>query len=107
MKCITVLYPAKGNDGFDYQFYLRRHVPLIEDILGRSLHRLEVRRGQPAPDGTPPTYAAVISIWIADWAAYERAMSKRAQELIDEVPLFTKAMPIIQTDEVFYPATGA
>ena len=48
-------------------------------------------------------YTAVISIWIADWAAYETAMAVRAKELIDEVPLFTKVMPIIQTDEVAYP----
>jgi hypothetical protein len=65
-----------------------------------------VRRGQPAPDGSPPTHIAVISIWIADWQAYERAMAVRAQELIAEVPLFTKVMPIIQTDEVFYPSVG-
>ena len=106
MKCITVLYPAKGNEQFDFEFYRKRHIPLIENILGKSLHELEVRRGQPAPDGSPPTYIAVISIWIADWAAYERAMAARAQELIDEVPLFTKVMPIIQTDEVFYRGPG-
>jgi uncharacterized protein (TIGR02118 family) len=107
MKCITVLYPAKGNEAFDYQFYLQRHVPRIVDILGKSLQRLEVRRGQPAPDGSPPTYAAVISIWIADWDAYGRAMAARAQELIDEVPKFAQAMPVIQTDEVFYTSARA
>ena len=102
MKCISVLYPAKDNEAFDFDFYLRRHVPLIKDILGKSLHRLEVRRGQPGPGGSAPTYTAIISIWIADWAAYEKALAARAQELIDEVPLFTKVMPLIQTDEVFY-----
>jgi uncharacterized protein (TIGR02118 family) len=106
MKCITVLYPAKGNERFDFEFYRKRHIPLIQEILGKSLHGLEVRSGQPAPDGAPPTYIAVISIWIADWPAYERAMAARAQELIDEVPLFTKVMPTIQTDEVFYPSAG-
>jgi hypothetical protein len=50
-------------------------------------------------------YTAVISIWIADWGAYETAMAARAKELIDEVPLFTKVMPIIQTDEVAYPGS--
>jgi uncharacterized protein (TIGR02118 family) len=106
MKCITVLYPAKDNEQFDFEFYRQRHIPLIEDILGNSLHRLEVRRGQPAPDGSPPTHIAVISIWIADWPAYERAMAVRSQELIDEVPLFTKVMPTIQVDEVFYSGAG-
>jgi uncharacterized protein (TIGR02118 family) len=105
MRCITVLYPAKGNEAFDFDFYFNRHIPLIKDILGNSLHRIEVRRGQSAQDGGTPTYVAVISIWIADWEAYEKAMAARAQELIDEVPLFTKVMPIIQTDEVVYPGS--
>jgi uncharacterized protein (TIGR02118 family) len=102
MKCITVLYPAEGNDSFDFEFYRTRHAPLIEDILGASLHRIEIRKGTATADGKPPAFIAVISIWIADWAAYEAAMAKRAQELIDEVPLFTRQMPTIQIDEVFY-----
>jgi len=101
MKCITVLYPMKDNEGFDFDLYKRRHVPLIKDILGKSLHKIEVRKGQSAQDGGAPTYVAVISIWIADWDAYEKAMTTRTQELLDEVPLFTKAMPTMQIDEVF------
>jgi len=104
MKCITVLYPAKDNVAFDFDFYVRRHVPLIKDILGNSLHRVEVRRGATANDGSSaPTYTCVISIWIADWPAYEKAIAARASELIAEVPLFTKVMPVMQIDEVIHP----
>jgi uncharacterized protein (TIGR02118 family) len=106
MKCITVLYPSKDNEAFDHEFYRRRHVPLIEDILGKSLQRIEVRKGTPNPDGSPPLYVAVISIWIADWEGYQQAMALRARELIDEVPLFTKVMPSFQTDEVVYAGPG-
>jgi len=104
MKCINVLYPAKDNDSFDFEFYVRRHVPLIQDILGKSLHRIEVRKGVTANDGSSaPGYTCVISIWIADWPAYEKAIAARASELIAEVPLFTKVMPVMQIDEVIYP----
>jgi uncharacterized protein (TIGR02118 family) len=102
MKCITILYPAKDNEGFDHDFYRNRHAPLIKDILGPALHKLEVRKGANGPDGGPPTWIAVISIWIADWDAYEKAMATRTQELLDEVPLFTKQMPMIQFDDVQY-----
>ncbi len=102
MRCITVLYPAKDNEGFDHEFYKTRHAPLIKDILGPALHKIEVRKGWTGGGGpgTDATYIAVISIWIADWAAYEKAMATRTQELLDEVPLFTKQMPVIQIDEV-------
>jgi uncharacterized protein (TIGR02118 family) len=107
MKCITVLYPSKDNEGFDFDFYRTRHAKLIEDILGPSLHRIELRRGTPGPDGALPPHIAVISIWIKDWAAYERAMALRTQELIDEVPLFSKQHPTFQVDEVVYDGPGA
>ena len=101
MRCITVLYPAKDNEGFDHEFYKKRHAPLIKEILGPALHKIEVRKGsEGAGPGQPPTYTAVISIWIADWDAYEKAMATRTQELLDEVPLFTKQMPQMQIDEV-------
>lgn len=77
MKCISVFYPSKDNDAFDHEFYRQRHAPLIENILGKSLHKIEVRKGTPAPDGTAPLYTAVVSIWIADWEAYEKAMAGR------------------------------
>jgi uncharacterized protein (TIGR02118 family) len=104
MKCITILYPSKDNAGFDCEFYRNRHAPLIQNILGKSMHKIEMRKGNAAPDGTPPLYLAVISIWIADWAGHEKAMATRTQELLDEVPLFTKVMPLIQIDDVFYEA---
>jgi uncharacterized protein (TIGR02118 family) len=106
MRCITVLYPAGNNADFDFDFYLKRHVTLIEDILGNSLHGIEVRRGAQSMDGSAPTYIAVVSIWIADWESYEKAVAARGQELIDEVPLFTKVMPVIQYDDVIHPQTG-
>ena len=103
MRCITVLYPAKDNEGFDFDFYKRRHAPLIKDILGPALHKIEVRKGTSGQGpGSPATYVAVISIWIADWDAYEKAMATRTQELLDEVPLFTKQMPQVQIDEVAF-----
>jgi uncharacterized protein (TIGR02118 family) len=95
----------QDNEDFDFEFYKRRHVPLIRDILGRSLHKIEVRKGHSSHGGGAPTYVAVISIWIADWEAYEQAMAARTQELLDEVPLFTKVMPIMQIDEVFCEGT--
>ena len=65
--------------------------------------RIEVRKGATSHDGSgAPTYTCVISIWIADWAAYEKAMAVRASELIAEVPLFTKVMPVMQIDEVIF-----
>src|SRR5579884_214459 len=100
MKCLTILYPAKDNEGFDFEFYKRRHAPLIKEIMGHSCHRIEVRKGVPDPQNEAPQWIAVISIWISDVDHYRKAIAERGQELIDEVPLFTKQMPVVQIDDV-------
>ena len=100
MRCITILYPAKDNEGFDFDFYRNRHAPLIKDIMGPSLHKIEIRKGVSDPQNPNPQYIAVISIWVSDWDHYQKAIQERQQELIDEVPLFTKQMPQVQIDEV-------
>ena len=102
MKCITILYPAENNENFDFGFYERRHAPLIKDILGPSCHKIEVRKGVSDPQNPNPQYIAVISIWVSDWAHYQTVIAARQQELIDEVPLFTKQMPQVQIDEVAF-----
>ena len=100
MRCITILYPAKDNEGFDFDFYRTRHAPLIKDILGHSMHKIEIRKGVSDPQNPNPQYIAVISIWVSDWEHYQKVIQARQQELIDEVPLFTKQMPQVQIDEV-------
>ena len=100
MRCITILYPAKDNDGFDFEFYKTRHAPLIKDICGDACAKIEVRRGTDIQTGVPPQYVATITIWISDWAKYEERVAVRQQEMIDELPHFTKQMPQVQIDEV-------
>jgi uncharacterized protein (TIGR02118 family) len=106
MKCITVLYPSKDNEDFNFDFYKNRHAKLIEDILGTALARTEIRRGLPGPDGKLPAHIATITFWIRDWTAYEAAMAARAPELIAEVPLFSKQQPSFQVDELVYEYEG-
>ncbi|MEI9964759.1 MAG: EthD family reductase [Caulobacteraceae bacterium] len=100
MRCITILYPSKDNEDFNFEFYKTRHAPLMKDILGDACDKIEVRRGTDVQFGVPPLYVATITLWISDWAKYEERMAKRSQEMIDEVPMFTKAMPQVQIDEV-------
>src|ERR1700680_2036154 len=49
MKSISVFYPSKDNEAFDHEFYRPRHAPLIENILGKSLHKIEVRERHARP----------------------------------------------------------
>jgi len=99
-RCITVLYPNTPGVTFDFQYYLKKHATLIDRLYGDSIAKLELRRGSSTPDGKPAPFVAIINIYIADQAAFDRAGEKHTATLIADVPNFTNVMPTIQIDEI-------
>lgn len=100
-QCVTVLYPSGDDVTFDFEYYKNSHLKTIMDLYTTSIRKFELRRGLPGPDGSPPTYVATISIWIADLEAFAANGQQHSQTLIDDVPNFTNGRPVIQTDEIY------
>jgi uncharacterized protein (TIGR02118 family) len=100
-RCMTILYPNGDDITFDFDYYKNSHLTMIMDLYGKSIRKFELRKGLPGPDGSKPTYIATISIWVADLEAFAKAGEKHTQTLIDDVPNFTNAFPVIQADEVY------
>ncbi len=99
-RCITVMYPNTPGVTFDFSYYLEHHATLIDRLYGKSIAKLELRRGNSTPDGSPPPYVAIINIWIADQEAFDLAGAKHGATLIADVPNFTNTMPTIQIDDI-------
>jgi uncharacterized protein (TIGR02118 family) len=99
-RCITVLYPNTPGVKFDFEYYRTHHIPLIKRLYGKGIAKFELRRGVETPDKSPVPYIATINIWIGSQQAFDDAQAKHAQELIADVPNFTNAKPVIQTDEI-------
>lgn len=100
-QCITVLYPGGDDIEFDFDYYKNSHLTLIMDLYGTSIRDFELRKGLAMPDGSKPTYVATITIHIADLDAFAANGEKYTQRLIDDVPNFTNARPVIQSDEIY------
>jgi len=101
-RCITVLYPNSPGVHFDFEYYKSHHIPLIKRLYGRGVAKLELRRGIASQDGSPPTYVAVVNIWIGSQKVFDEATAQHAKDLIADVPNFTNGHPVIQTDEIVY-----
>ena len=99
MRCITVLYPNSPDVRFDFDYYDKTHRTLIERLYGKAIARYEIRRGVATPDGKPPAYLAVITIWIGSQEAFDAAAAQHSATIIADVPNFTNTMPLIQIDE--------
>jgi uncharacterized protein (TIGR02118 family) len=104
-ECMTIVYPNGADVHFDFDYYERTHIHKIMDAYGKSIARFELRRGLPGADGTPPTYVATITIWIADPKAFDAAAAVHQAALRADVPKFTNANLIAQRDKIVAIAT--
>ena len=105
-RCLTVLYQNGDNVTFNFDYYRDKHLTMIMDLYGNSIKRFELRKPVAAEGAPPPAYAAVVNFWVNDLAAFEAAGAKHSQMLMNDVPNFSNAQPIIQNDEVWGEAGG-
>ncbi len=106
---ISVMYPAGEGKKFDYDYYAKKHMPLVKQRLtGGGLRRLEVDRGVAggAP-GAPAPYAAMGHLYFDSVEAFQKAMAPHGKELFADVPNFTNITPQVQIGEVILQEAGA
>jgi uncharacterized protein (TIGR02118 family) len=96
LRC-TVLYPNKAGAKFDFDYYLTKHIPLANQVLGGQF---EVSKGLPGPDGTPPAYLCIATIKVPSAADFAARNQKGGAQLGADVPNYTNITPVIQMEEI-------
>lgn len=104
MKCMTIVYPWKDGATFDFDYYQKRHMPLVADALGNKFDRMEIRKGIVAVDGRAPPYVCVANIWLRGALSSKEdllgILGARGPEVAGDVANFTNLAPVIQYDDV-------
>jgi uncharacterized protein (TIGR02118 family) len=93
----TVFYPNREGAKFDFNYYLQKHIPLANEILGG---KFTIARGLPSPDNKPPAFVCIASIDIDNPEDFARRAQARGSELNADVAHYTNIAPIIQTEEI-------
>jgi len=58
---VTIMWSNADDATFDHDYYLQKHIPMLGDLLGDKLKRVEVARGiggSCSPFGATPSVAA-------------------------------------------------
>ncbi len=96
LRC-TVIYPNKDGARFDFDYYLKKHIPLANEVLGG---KFEVSKGLPGPDGKPPAYLCIATIKVPSPADFAARNEKRGGELMADVTNYTDVIPTILMEEI-------
>jgi uncharacterized protein (TIGR02118 family) len=98
---VSVLYPHADGRRFDMDYFVNRHLPLVDQTWGPALLRREIDAGlSGAGPGTPPPYVAMAHLYFESLQTFLAALGPGQKELEKEAPAFTDITPIIQVSQL-------
>ena len=98
---VNVLYPNNSGASFDMDYYLSKHMPMVQQKLGAALKGMTVDQGlNGGLPGTEPAQRVIASLLFDSAEAFERAFTPVSAEIMGDIPRYTNIAPVIQVSEV-------
>jgi uncharacterized protein (TIGR02118 family) len=98
--CLAVYYPWQADAKFDYDYYRDKHLKMLAELYGKSVGKMQIRKGLHKGDGSSPAFVTALSVEILSMEDYEAASKAHVSKLIADVPNFTNIKPVAQVEEI-------
>ena len=98
---VTILYPYDEGKTFDMDYYSTKHMPMLANLFGNSLKKLEIDKGVSGrtPDDPIP-FLAIGYLYFESISDYQNPFGPNAQKIRSDIPNYTNIQPIVQISEV-------
>ena len=97
----TVFYPYVKGAEFNIDYYCQKHMPMVQQKLGKACKSIGVDLGLGGGGpNTPPTYVAIGYILTDNLEKFQEAVALHDAEFRKDLPNYTTVQPIIQISEV-------
>jgi uncharacterized protein (TIGR02118 family) len=98
---VSVFYPNVDGKKFDADYYLNKHLPMVQEKFGNVLKGTAVEVGLAGGDpGSPPPYRTMGHLYFDSVEAFQAAFAPHMQSIMEDIPKFTDVQPTIQISEV-------
>jgi len=98
---VSVFYPNGSDAKFDMDYYVKSHMPMVQDKCGAALKQIAVEHG--LAGGTPgakPAYLAMGHLYFDSVESFQGSFGPKAQEILADVPNYTNIAPVMQISDV-------
>ena len=101
MISVTVLYPNQEGAKFDMGYYLGKHIPMVQKLLGSALKGVSVEQGLGgvAP-GSSAAYSTICHLFFDSVESFQGAFGPHAASVQADVRNYSSVTPIIQVSDV-------
>jgi uncharacterized protein (TIGR02118 family) len=99
----TVVYPAAEGGHFDFDYYVKSHIPMVVSLIGASAVRTEATRGLTGAGGSPAPYTATGNIYLRDLEGLQAAFQQHEARIVNDTPNYTNIVPVVSIEEVVAP----
>ena len=98
---VSVMYPNGPDTRFDLNYYLGKHMPMVQAKLGAALKKVEVDHGLGGGEpGAPAPFMAMCHLHFDSVDAFQQAFGANAAEIVADIPNYTNAHPTVLVSEV-------
>lgn len=98
---VSILYPNRKGSKFDFDYYLKKHMPMSLKLLGPAIKSVSVERGVEGQEkGAAPAFVALCHFVCDSRRAFEAAFLPNAAVLREDMPRYTDIEPVIQISEI-------
>lgn len=98
---VTLLYPNGEGKTFDMDYYIDKHVPMVQGKLGDACKKADVDQGlSGAEPGSQAIYLAMSHLYFDSVDAFQNSFAPHADEIMTDIPNYTNTQPVIQISEV-------
>jgi uncharacterized protein (TIGR02118 family) len=98
---VSVLYPNSAGAKFDMNYYVSKHLPMVQKKLGTALKGVAAEQGiAGGAPGVPAPFIAVGHLMCDSIETFQSSFAPHAESIMADVPNYTNVQPTIQISEV-------
>ncbi|UIR57001.1 EthD family reductase [Sphingobacterium sp. SRCM116780] len=98
---VSIFYPNAAGKTFDMNYYLDKHIPLVDSVFGDALKKVAIDRGL---EGGSPNSAApnvvICHLYFKSKESYQKILENNAEKFAADFPKYTNIKPVVQISEV-------
>lgn len=98
--CLSMIFENGAKAKFDSGKYVKKHLPLLREVYGDSVERIELRTTAGSAMGIPSSVLATTTMWIRDVPGFSQKLGANAARINDDLDSVAKGNRLVQPDRI-------